>query len=880
MPRNHHVAPRSLAVLLLLALASFGLWSWLGRASGPDEPAPPRELAAPHDAPKIEAPPPLDAGERTRAESAPLESSPEIAITARFRDEAGAAASEVELVLKRWQRGEGDRRFEPLPELEVRCDVHGVLALRVPHLPRLLLHLELRDARYAAERWRWQDLAVGAREDLGDIVLARGAIVRGRVLDRAGVPIAAGWSIDARRTKPETVQVVSLSLEASTTDGTFEMRGFSVGTWRIEARLPTYSIASAEIELQAGETREVVLQQTSARDARSEIVLRVQRPHQLFPAPERQHMKLLLPGGEVRAPDPAQRMFDDSDPLFSGLSPGMHRVSIEDPRYEPWSTEVEVPRTEPVVAKLRGSSAIDVRVIDGASGQAIERYALELCETRYRIATGGEAQSGSGSGLDRSREMQTHPDGRTALEGLVACTLRYALHAEGFAPQWLEVKDLQAGERRSVLVELSAGAVLEGRVRSAAGIAVAGALVAIFAPAAEGDHAEAELLPARTMRSDAARLRAEIARTTTDAEGRFRFEKLQPGTRILTATSCGSGREREIPMDPSHPHVKLEGVEIPMQGTATPVELVLPNSAVLSGRVRVPEGRTPEGLTLELVRELPPPSESSARRFSPPAPLEHPLAADGRFRFEGLAAGSFRVRLSLPSMAPAPAGELRQARVQGAARAIDRVELVAGVTTEREIDLVPHFPAQVRVQFAVDRPEHVQKMQLLLRPAQDAPGEDKRVPIQTAMFDAQGRAEHPFVHPGRHHIDLFANGGLWTHIAATDVELGPGASHELHVNIALLEGWISVRNAGGSPLRDAEIGFGSLALPGAPALGWGALDLDGEGRARVALPAGRYRVQHWQEGSNKRQVAELDWPGGSVVEAQLAEPPAPSGTDR
>ncbi|MBK9387211.1 MAG: carboxypeptidase regulatory-like domain-containing protein [Planctomycetes bacterium] len=112
-----------------------------------------------------------------------------------------------------------------------------------------------------------------------------------------------------------------------------------------------------------------------------------------------------------------------------------------------------------------------------------------------------------------------------------------AEHREGI---WATCLLLEPGETRVLSVELFRNTSLEGEIRRASsGAAVEGALVVLFAPAEVGDSPSSPLRPKGMSKGNDLERRRELARTTTDAAGRFRLENLQPGTWILTATNAG-----------------------------------------------------------------------------------------------------------------------------------------------------------------------------------------------------------------------------------------------------------------------------------------------------------------------------------------------------
>jgi hypothetical protein len=87
---------------------------------------------------------------------------------------------------------------------------------------------------------------VGARQtivDLGDVALDQGLVIRGKVRDRAGQPIA-----DARIWGHQMRSMGDTSDSRTTADGTFTLGGLTAGTYEVSVSAPGFGAGQREIE--------------------------------------------------------------------------------------------------------------------------------------------------------------------------------------------------------------------------------------------------------------------------------------------------------------------------------------------------------------------------------------------------------------------------------------------------------------------------------------------------------------------------------------------------------------------------------------------------------------------------------------------------------
>ena len=213
-----------------------------------------------------------------------------------------------------------------------------------------------------------------------------------------------------------------------------------------------------------------------------------------------------------------------------------------------------------------------------------------------------------------------------------------------------------------ITVTLARAATVEGRVL-ANGAAVAGAKV----------HAH-RLDPERSALRFAGGLRTRLpgetsAVVTTDADGRFALSIARAGRYVVHAESAAFGRGESAVLD------------VAPDRAPPPITLELTAAAGIDGVVLVAEGDSREGLVVGATRG--------------DGHVEVAVTgADGAFRFTGLAAGSWQVRVCRPD----DQEWLRRARTwpeRGDPALKADVELRAGETSSHRIDLAALFPAAV-----------------------------------------------------------------------------------------------------------------------------------------------------------------------------------------
>ncbi len=311
------------------------------------------------------------------------------------------------------------------------------------------------------------------------------------------------------------------------------------------------------------------------------------------------------------------RSAEDGTWSFSDLAPGEYRLSVISAEGGRHTVKVELPQAGGSVeleVELPGWARLAGRVVD-AAGAPLEGVQLAVAhprDERWSARLGASALAPDGE--DGLASVRSARDGRFEFTRVPAGTalLLVATFARPNEPPLSSVTELERmtpdSERSDLELVLFTELGLHGRVRTIEGAPVAGARV-------------------RALRGIAKR-NAELARSTTDAAGRFALAGLAPG-------------ELRIVVDGEGILESDRRVDVAAEGPSDELELVVATAAAVEGLALDEEGAGVAGLPirLRLVEEDAAFHESDGRRRKSIYGTSDDF---GRFRIEGVPPGLWK----------------------------------------------------------------------------------------------------------------------------------------------------------------------------------------------------------------------------------------------
>lgn len=820
---------RTLAIAALVVLAAtLLLFAWLRaepRSFAPivaeDAAAVPRatesaeSLATTASPARDVAAPTVAAADASTATVASAKDDPRARIVGRCMFEDGAPAPDVVIAVHGWP-GNSDRvRRHGTPatwsDPSTKSGADGRFELRFDPPRAYQFTLDAKLAGFVEASWRWGELEPGSTTDLGDVVLARGGSITGRIVDRNGVVQTGPWSVyaeavtsrDGNAREPTRVHA---RIDAS---GSFRLDGVAPGKTRLEAysRIANW-IQGPTVDVRAGEVIAAdVLYDGPDNSKRIVVVAFVRTFFSL--AFEVRGIVLTLPDGSSR--EAARIPRSSQSYAFDDLEPGEYSIVIEDPRFQPWRQDGVRPGTS-VDAKLQGASSIALVVLDDATGTAIEPFALDV---RLDAST-------SQPNVFRLREAKSDPPADGVYAGLIPGDATLLVTADGYAPGEMQLDELRAGEVRPITVRLTRGASLRGRVlASEAGAPVAGIEVSLRRGGDSASSARASF----DRRSTTERV------ATTASDGTFAFDALPDASWIVEARAGSFVRaQSEVVLGPAAREARIE--------------LVLPATGVLAGKLIAPEGASFQGLAVKVVPEASSKEERLRLRLpSSRAEVEAEIASDGTFVSPKLPLGKALVTLVLPESRQTTRSGWTSSTHPG--YALGDVEIVAG-TARREYDLRATFPGALRIVARING-----------APAANvnvhAFGSDPSQGMAATSLDAQGRGTLAGIVPDSYQLKLVDPEFAWTIEEWRRFEVTPGATLDVELDLVRHDFDVTfVDDATGEPLRSTQLaltfeaGFSSMPIT-----------TDPHGRAQLALRPGKHFVRH--HGAKEGRAGTLEW---------------------
>jgi len=396
--------------------------------------------------------------------------------------------------------------------------------------------------------------------EVGPIELERGALVRGRVVDEAGRPLADA-RVSARVDReampsPLAAMVAGGALEAldavtTGADGRFVVRGLRPGPGRVTARLEGRRVGLVDdltFDVDApAETGDIVLE--AGRSIAGTLVDETGAPIADALVSVSSFSRIMvtrledLPREQIGQEFTTTATTDEQGHFeIAGLSGGNYTVHARTPGLEPVDRQNVAAGTRDLVLVARRLGGLLVELRDARTGAPVDGATIEA-EPRapagvrgFRIARGdgddgGEAEVLTGAQARAAAGADGPPEGAYFLEGIGAAGTTLTILADGYARLVHEAPAVFGDDVEALVLDLVAESRVAGVVLTPDGEPIEGARVTLGEPAVSVEDGEVRV-ERRASFGGGGEVRH---RTETDAAGRFVLAGVEAGRWELRA---------------------------------------------------------------------------------------------------------------------------------------------------------------------------------------------------------------------------------------------------------------------------------------------------------------------------------------------------------
>ncbi len=387
--------------------------------------------------------------------------------------------------------------------------------------------------------------------------------------------------------------------------------GFAAATQELVALQRRQTKTGVTLTLRPGLTIEGVVVDSDGKPVPSAVV-----SVRLAPADRQGRVMVIVAGAqEGNVADPSA--ISDSDGKFSITDLSAGRYDLSAARRGFASTKLpgidlndKQPRYDAGRIALEPGETIQGQVLDksGAPVDAVEvriAPADPIAAMRMRFQRGAEP------------DARTGPDGWFALEDRRRGeTIDLSVSREGYVASG--ARGVQVPPPNPLTITLDASSKVSGRVVDLEGKPIVGATIGLQRTRSEGFGGRSMQFQ---MRND----------ESSDAEGKFLFDAVDPGTIALEASAPGMQKK------------SMPSVEVPSGKDITDVAFVLEAGATLEGRVLSSDGQPVAGAEVGAVEE------GGERMMVRGMSERSPTDGDGRYRLESLIPGTLSIEATSDS---------------------------------------------------------------------------------------------------------------------------------------------------------------------------------------------------------------------------------------
>jgi RNA polymerase sigma-70 factor (ECF subfamily) len=718
-------------------------------------------------------------------------------------------------------------------EVHITTDADGSFAVDFDVLENHQYVLEFDLEGLVDPSWRWSStpgrngLPIGEELDLQTTILPRSCTVTVRIVDGAGVVSAQPFQIDIESTwRPNGTGARPCTWWLDTTNGEVVVPDVPYGDVRVSASSPLGHALTTSRFIDSDAC--VVDLVHAGPDATRRVHVEVREPVSML------HMLELPPTSAFTLVDQQGQshaaVVSSSDMYafdFDDLDAGSYTLHFSDPAYAAVVKPNVVPG-QPVDIELTPSVAVELTVVNGATGEAVSGARVVAA---IRTDTTNAIFAQLGAATPAIPTWHGSVDLRSVAAAIGAARIVRTLPnpqvweviADGYAPHALDfTTGFAPGEVRAVSVVLVPPTSLAGRVVRANGTPVAGAKV----------HARrAQPLPPGADVWEVTRdfiNRVQSVRrheALTDEDGRFEFDGL-----------ANAPYDVVVAVAPS-----VMAFAYDVLPTAEDFELVLPPAGALRGRLTADSAIDFTSCAVELER-LAPLDEVRLAHVVPEfriALLDPNVQTDGSFALDWIPAGSREVSIRLPQVVSD--GGMGRTVTGGPVLERRTFDFVEGRDEWFEADISAHVATKAR--FAIELTGERDAGLLVVGYGVRSGGVSGDDELATSgLVGADGSVELVSIYPGTWDFFLQGSNGTWSVEIARGVAIAAGDLPEFEGAVTLARGRVEFVDMDGAPFANGSLEEPRYGRGGAKSGGVGS-HLDAAGSIELVLPVGSHPMQ-------------------------------------